>query len=896
MNALRVAYRLALLTFPRDFRQRFGGDMLAAFETTHGASQTGLRAPVERRFALRAITDVAVQGIRRRIAGPPTEAGALRRQAPWINNRTPHPLDTLMRDLVFALRSLRRRPTLAFAVILTLTVGIGASTAMFSLMDGVLFRPLPYPQADQLVAVQQRDTRTAQSAAPVSPANYLDLRESTTTIEDLAGTLFRVFSPTIRLGEDPAFQAQVLTVTYNLFDVLRVAPIMGRSFDADEARPGGPATIILSHEFWTRVFGASPEILGEQITVSGQPREIIGVMPEGFYVEGPADMWLPMSYDPDVHFALAAEVRHIGMLNLIGRLAPDHTVEHARDELQGMFAELGRMFPEENVGIASVVRGAKERQVGSHRRTLWLLGAAVAAMLLIAALNMAVLLVASAASRGTEIATRLALGSGRGRLVVQGLLESLLLTGAGAVGGGFLATFLVNGILGALPEALPRQSEIAIDVRAWAFGFVTALLTGAIFGLLPLTLHLRAAPIQALRARSTAGSGTARLRQGLIVVEVALAFVLLIGSGFLLTSLSNALAVDPGFTTRDVFTTETAVPAADADTTAGRSQHFAALAAELRSIPGVMAVGYSSRTPFRGGSVETGLEVEGQPATPDKPNRAEFRRAGPNFFATLEMPLLEGRTFDGSDTPDGDPVVIINDTARRQFFDGSPVGRRVRWGDSDRWHSVVGVVGDIRYFGLDSPATPELYISSTQAPNSSAAIFVRLSGETSTTAPMVIGRIKQANPAEPVSQLQAMDDLVSQSLSPRRLPALLVAGFGLFALLLSAMGLYGVLAYLVEERSAEIGIRMALGARPGVLLRGVVGDGLRVAATGILLGLPFAIMATRAVASMLFEVGASDPSTFLGIGVLLLAVAALSSLVAGRRATSVDPASALDRT
>ncbi len=868
--------------------------MLDAFDGALLASGGNQAA---RRFAVRAIADAFTHGLGRRFrSAPEPRMSARNLQTPRSpKRRITDPPDIAMRNLVWALRSLQRRPTLAIAVILTLTIGIGASTATFSVMDGILFRELPYSEPERLLAVQQRDTRTEQIAAPISPANYLDLRESTTTFEDLAGTLFRAFAPTVRLGEEPAFQAQVLTVTFNLFDVLGAEPFMGRGFSDAEAHPGAPATAILSHDFWTRVFDAANDVLGGQITIAGTQREIIGVMPPGFYVEAPADIWIPMNYDPDVHFALAADIRHIGMLNLVGRLAPDHTPEHADDEMNALFASLGREFPENNAGLVAVVRGAKERQVGDHRRALWLLGAAVGTMLVIAALNMAVLLVASAASRQTEISTRLALGSSRSRLVLQGLTESVLLALAGALGGGLLATFLVRGVLGLMSSALPRQSEIAVDARTWGFGFAVALVTGVLFGLLPLMLQLRVAPIQAMRGRSTASSNTARLRRGLIVAEVALAFVLLIGAGFLLESFNNALRVDPGFDTAGVLTTATSVRESDAETAAGRLGHFVGLREQLLAIPGVIDVGYSSRTPFRGNSVETEFSVEGQPVAQSDQNRAEFRRAGPHYFETLQIPVLEGRTFRSEDRRENEPVMIVNDAARRAFFDGSPVGQRVRWNGSDSWYTVIGVVGDVRHFGLDVPAVPEIYISMTQAPNSSAGVFVRVSGDTGALSAVVIDRVKSANPAEPVPLLQTMESLVDASLLPRKLPALLVSGFGLFALVLSAMGLYGVLAYLVEERSAEIGIRMALGAQPRAMLGSVVKDGVVLAGIGLLVGLPIAILATRSVATMLFDVSANDPLTFVGIAALLLAVAATASVLAGRRATHVDPASTLDR-
>lgn len=893
MRLLRLAFRCALLAYPRTARRRFGDELLAGFDYGVGQQGPGV-ADAPWSFALRAIGDAFWQGSRQRLRLRPAPRRTKRNLVP---DRNAHdPLESVMRDIIWGLRALQRRPSMALAVILTLTVGIGATTAMFSLMDAVLFRELPYPDSDRLVSIQQRDTRTEQTAAPISPANYLDLREAVTTFDGLAGTLFRPFGPTVRIGDEPAFSAQVFTVTYDLFDVLDVHPVLGRTFRADTAQPDGPKNAILSHDFWQRVFGGAPSVLGRTLVVGGIEREIVGVMPEGFYVEVPVDMWVPMDYDPRIHFALGADIRHIGMLNLVGRLAEGRSVSEGTAEIETLLATLGQAYPEENANLAAVVRSAKERQVGGHGQTLWYMSAAVAAMLVIAALNMAVLLVAAAASRQAEISTRLALGSSRRRLVQQGLAESLLLTVAGAVGGGFLAIALVRSLLNTLPTELPRQSEIAVDARSWAFGLVVALCTGVLFGLLPLWMQLRTEPIEALRSRTGRNLTTARLRRGLIIAEVALAFVLLIGSGILLRSLDKALRVDPGFVTAGVLTTGTAVPEATAEGVDGRLQHFATLRDNLLAIPGVTEVGYSSRIPLQGDSVETMIEIDGRPADPDAPMQVEFRRASPEFFAALQMPLLEGRTFAAADRPDTEPVAMINAAAARQHFEGDAVGQRFRWSSDGALYTVVGVVGDIHHFGLDAPVRPEMYISTTQYPNDSAAIFVRTAGDPAALAHTVVERIKQANPADPVPAMLTMDSLVSESLLPRRFPALLVSGFGLFALLLSAMGLYGVLAYLVEERSHEIGVRMALGAAPKAVARSVVGDGLRTSAMGLVIGIPAALLATRSLGALLFDVSPADPVTYLGIGLVLLAVAATASLIAARRAVHVDPAATLNRT
>ncbi|NKB86671.1 MAG: FtsX-like permease family protein [Acidobacteria bacterium] len=894
MKLLRWLYCCALRAYPASFRRRFADDLVAAFDD--GMSNPEWAAHEESRwlFALRSILDALNHGLRRRLRrAPATTSPSPILSLPVL--RRANPLDTTMRDILWGLRALQQRPSMALAVILTLTIGIGATTAMFSLMDAVLFRELPYPASDRLVAVQQRDTRTEQVAAPISPANYLDLREASETFEDVAGTLFRPFGPTVRIDDEPAFSAQVFTVTYNLFEVLRTEPALGRGFSSAEADPEGPKTAILSHDFWMRTFGGAPTTLGRTLSVGGIQREIIGVMPEGFYVEVPVDMWIPMDYDARVHFALAAEIRHIGMLNLIGRLADRRTPAEASAEMTGLLASLVREYPEDNEGIAAVVRTAKERQVSAHTETLWYMGAAVAGMLVIAALNMAVLLVAAAASRQSEISTRLALGSSRRRLVQQGLAESLILSLAGAVGGGFLAVALIRSLLGALPANLPRQSEIVVDARAWGFGLGVAVVAGVVFGLMPLWLHMRTEPIEALRSRSGKNTGSARLRRALIVAEVALAFVLLIGSGVLLRSLDKALRVDPGFTIAGVMTTGTAVPAATAESAEGRIAHFTNLRDELLAIPGVVEVGYSSRTPLRGNSVETEITIEGRPATPNSPMMVEFRRASAEFFPALQIPLVNGRLFDPQDRPDTMPVAIINASAERQHFAGDAVGRQFSWNNSGTLFTVVGVVGDIRHFGLDSPATPEMYISTTQFPNDSSAIFVRTSGDASALATPIRQRVQQANPADPVPTMQTMDGLVADSLTPRRFPAILVSGFGLFALLLSAMGLYGVLVYLVEERSHEIGVRMALGAGPSTMARSVVADGLRTTAVGLVIGVPIALLATRSLGALLFDVSPTDPLTYIAIAALLLGVAATASLVAGRRATRVDPAAVLTR-
>jgi putative ABC transport system permease protein len=808
-----------------------------------------------------------------------------------------------MPDLAQAARALLKRPLFTFVAAVTLALGIGANSAMFSVVNTVLLKAAPFEKPDRLVVVWASNPELARSSGfpdklPCSPAVFYDWQVESRTLARMA--MMRPNPVGLSGDGDPELLGAV-HVTGEFFRVLGVPAAVGRTLVPDDDRADAPGTVLLSYGFWQRRFAGDPGVVGRTALLNRVPVVVVGVMPRGFSFPRGAEM--PSGYgfalDPDVWMPLALSPearRNRGSRGLIaiGRLADGVSREKAQAELATITARLQEAYPESDKTWGVRIDPLPEQLTGDVKPALLVLLGAVGLVLLIACGNVASLVLAQGLARRREVAIRMALGAGRGRIVAQFLAESLLL---GAAGGllGLLVTFAALQTLVALiPGSVPGASQVAVDARVLAFTAAVSLLTGILFGLAPALSTAGAAPGEALKegARAASAGTGRRALGGLVAAQVALTIVPLLGAGLLLKSFRHLMDQDPGFRRERVLTFYLELPSGKYDRDGVRS-FTASLVERLRGMPGVAAAGATTELPMTGTENLEGLVVEGRPkAEPGQEVFVDYRQVTPGLFATLGIPLRGGRTFEESDGPDNRKVAVVNESLARVHWPGEdPVGRRLNV--EDEWLTVVGVVGDVRHSGLQSAARGTVYRPHAQAPHRDIFFAVRALGDPSTLAPAVRAVVRALDPDQPIDRLRTMEQVIIDSVSGRRFNLVLLGLFAGLALALSAIGVYGLTSYAAGQRLREIGLRLALGATRGDILRLVLGQSLRMTALGAGLGTLVALGAARVLSSLLFGVRATDPATFVAVVGFLLLVAFAASALPGLRATRIDPAVAL---
>jgi len=796
-----------------------------------------------------------------------------------------------LHDFRHGLRLLVRSPGFSLVAIIALAVGIGANTAIFSVINTLLLQRLPYRDADRLAIVWEHNTVRQRKSNVVGPANFIHWREMNQVFEDLAAVTM-TYSVTVTGGGDPE-ELQTQSVSGELFQILGVQPALGRAFAGAENQPDS-RVIIISDRLWRRRFGGDPTILQRPIVSQGIPYTVVGVMPPGFsFLDKSVDVWLPIG------FTAQSRTPRGRSLMVVGRLKQGITVERAQLDMTQVSATLTQMFPAFNTGWTSRVVPLREQLTGDVRPALLVLAGAVAFVLLIACANVANLLLARATARQRELAVRAALGAGRARLVRQLLAESVVLSAIGGLCGLLLAWWALGFLRAVVAERLPiqRLEMVGIDISVLVFTLVASLVCGLVFGAVPALTASGASLTDSLKEGGRSGSGSRgnRMRSAFVVVEVALALVLLVGAGLLLRSFMRLVDQNPGFDTTRTVTMRISMPGARYGGEGQRAQFLTRFFQQVDALPGVEASGAISFLPLAGLGAATSMEIVGQPKPPQgEAPVTDVRVISHEYLKTMGIPLLKGRLFNEQDAADGKGRVVINETmARRHWPDDDPIGKRVRIAWDDLEDEVIGVVGDVKHSGLDIETRATTYWPYARNPYGTMTITVRTTRDGGRVVTSIAGLVRQLDPELVVANVKTMEEVVSNSVAQRRLTMLLLTIFAGAALLLAGVGIYGVIAYSVTQRTQEIGIRMALGAQRGDVLRMVVRQALVLAVAGIVIGGGGALLLTRLMEGLLFQVRPADPVTFAVVSGVLAAVALLASYIPGRRATRVDPVIAL---
>jgi putative ABC transport system permease protein len=796
----------------------------------------------------------------------------------------------MLTDFRFALRLLRKSPGFTLVAILTLALGIGANTAIFTVFDAVLLKPLPFAKPEQLVRIY--NTGPQLDDAPISPANFLDWQQQNRVFQEIAAYTGNVFT---MLGEVPE-RLTGARVSAGFFNLLGVQPSLGRPFRGEEDAYGRNQVVILSHQLWQKRFGGRNDVIGQSLILNDKSLTIVGVMPADFtYPDPQIQVWIPMAFSPAERV-----VRDTNYLSVIGRLKDGVGLEEARAQMNLLARQIAQQHPELNAGDALKLVSLTEATVGEIRPLLYVLLGAVGLVLLICCANVANLLLARAAQRQKEIAIRTAIGANQTQLVRLLLVESMLLAVIGGLLGCLLAFWGIDLLVALKPENLPRLDQVGIDWSVLLFTGGISLTTGLLFGLAPALQSTHPQLNEMLKEgdrTGTSGPARHRVRDLLVVSEVGLSLVLLVAAGLLIRSFVKLLKVDPGFRSDHVLTVSIPLPASRYPEAAQEAAFFQRLLERVRELPGVRAAGAVTDVPLFGGS-STGFDVEGRPlAAPNERPMTDFRSATPDYFRAMGMGLAAGRDFTTNDKADAPPVTVINETlARRYFGKENPIGKRIGLSRPIDWREIVGVVHDVRNYGLASEVKPECYVPYLQnGPDylAGSASWMVMVVHTESDPLGYVAAIKETlqkiDKDQPIASAKPMAAYLAQSVAQRRFNMLLLAVFAGLALLLAAIGIYGVISYSVAQRQREVGIRMALGARPGHVLALIVRQGMRPALIGLVAGIFAAAGLTRFMRSLLFQVGANDPLVFIGVALVLALVAAAACFIPARRAAYLDP-------
>jgi putative ABC transport system permease protein len=800
-------------------------------------------------------------------------------------------LSTLARDIRYSLRLLWRTPGVTSVALLTLALGIGANTAIFSVVDGVLLRPLAYPRSDRLYLIRHADIRDPGQISVVSPGNFYDLQHGSRLVQRMAAYSSAEATLTGR-GEPERLQG--LEMLGSVLEVVGVQPILGRTLTEADDRPGAPRAVVISYELWQRLFGGGMDALGQALTLAGRPYTVVGVMPRGFrFPQVQIDFWAPAQLSPQERASRTEQY-----LSVVGRLADGATPAAARAEADAIMARMRTAFPEANGTYAIDVRPLRDALVANVSRLLWILMAGVGCVLLIACANLANLLLAKATRRGREMAIRQAIGASRGRLVRQLLVESVVLSAIGGAAGVLAASLFLSALVAWLPPGIPRLGEAAIDARVLLFAGTATIATGIVFGLAPALQLARTAPASQLRDDNRTASGRSRLRKALVAGELAIAVVLLAGAGLLIRSFAHLLQVDPGFAADRLLTFQVRLEGATYATGAARTRFVEGVVERLKSLPGAADAAAASYAPIVGRGTAAWFNMIAKPwPKGTTPPAVPYRVVTTDYFRTLGIPLVRGRVLRDSDGLSGSPSVVISESVARRFWPGAgedPIGSEIYLGASDYRlfdrATVVGIVKDVKLSDPGSALTDAVYGLTTLMPWWRNFTFtVRTSGDPAALASAARTIVRDTDPSLAVTRLQAMSDIMRTSVAPTRASMLLISLFAAVAMIMAAIGVFGVMSYTVSQRVREMGIRLALGAKPSELKRMVVRDGMTQALAGVVLGLGGAAWLTRTMSSMLFEVRPGDPLTLAAVALVLLAIAALACYIPARRATRVDP-------
>jgi putative ABC transport system permease protein len=830
------------------------------------------------------------------------------RRTEWQRRRRNYMSD-FQRDVQYAIRRLRSSPGFTVAAILTLALGIGANTAIFSIVNSVLFRPLPFPDPERLYAVYSANRTADLLQASVSAVDLDDWRAQRQQVEDLGGYFYAEGSTGIDLtGRGDPRRLSVVFFTPGFFSTLRVTPVQGRlPLDNEMVRGGRDRVVLLSHRFWTSEFGASAGLAGTTLVLGGSPHEVLGVLPADMrFPTDQADVFVPYSTIPDSGIP---RIRPVRTLNVVARAKPGLSQDAVQAEMNTIASRLAGQYPEDRAWDATTVLPLRDVVTSAVRRPLLVLLGAVGFVVLLACVNLAGLQLARAVGRGREIGVRLALGARRGRLVRQLLTESLVLAVCGGVAGLALASVLTSALISLAAGELPRASEIRIDAVVLTFSLLLSVLTGLLFGLLPAWRTASWNVHQMLRegGRGNVAAESGRVRTALIVAEVALAVILVAGAGLMGRSFVALMDVDPGFRADGLiavqFTINTAkyppppappagAPGSAPPIPAPYTRFYTEVIEKVRALPGVVSAAAVKDPPFRGNGERNGFGIPGRPvpAGQDPPLAATIH-VSDGYFKTIGARIVDGREFTPQDRFDAPFVVVVNEAFARQFFPGQrAVGQRILRGPPVE---IVGVVNDIRQVAMAEPARPTLYIHNLQNSRVKTTIVARTQGDPLALAGAIREAVWSIDPQQPITGIFTFDESVSRALARPRLVTVLLLSFGGVGLLLGAVGIYGILAFLVQQRRGEIGVRLALGARPAAVAAAFVRRGLAVTAAGVTVGLAGALLLSRYLEAVLYGVRPTDPLTFAGVALVLFVVAALASWLPARRAARVDPVTTL---
>jgi predicted permease len=802
-------------------------------------------------------------------------------------------LEALAKDLRYGLRMMIKNPGFTVVAVISLALGIGANTAIFSIVNSVLLRPLPYPSAERLMTIwEDHRARNGPEREWTSPPGFEDWRDQAKSFDHVVAVQF--WQPTLT-GQGEPERLTGAQVSHDTFAMLGVAPALGRSFRPEEDRPGVESVVIISHGLWRKRFGADPSLVGRRILLNGESRAVIGVMPAGFKfpIIADADVWRPIQ--PVINSGCR---RGCTAIRVMARLKPDATEAQARAELNAIAARIEQQFPDTNTKVGATLVPLQEFLVGPVKAQMLALLVAVAFVLLIVCANVANLLLARSATREKEIAVRASLGAGRWRIARQLLSESLLLAVIGGTIGLLLAYGLVDLLASFSPQGTPRVDEIGVDGRALGYALAVTVLTGLLFGAAPVWQLFKADLNQSLRdsGKGLYGARSGRRALGaLVVVETALALTLLVGAGLLVKSFIRLQRVDPGFDPRNMLTAVVTLPQAAYPERNQVALFYNRLLERARTLPGAQSAAVVSSLPLTGFDSDAGFVIEGRPAPrQDQQSVAWVSSVSPGYFRTMGMGLIAGREFTDRDNENSPKVVIISEeTARRHFPNENPIGKRIGDGSPDGWREIVGVTADVKHFGLNQDSRVSMFFPDRQQLSRRMFIVVRTAADPSSLSPALRGVVAEMDRNLAVSNIIPMEEISTRSIGQERFTLLLLGLFSALALLLAVAGIYGVMSYAVAQRTHEIGLRMALGAQTGAILKLVVRRGVKLVAGGVALGLVASFSLTRLMAKMLFGVSAADPLTFIVITLLLAFVALLACWIPARRAAKVDPMTAL---
>lgn len=796
-------------------------------------------------------------------------------------------MGVLSQDIRYAFRSFRRAPGFTFVALLTLALGIGGTTAIFSLVDGVVLRPLPYADSSRIV----RLNRIAASGGvdSFSAADYRDLKRDATTLSAVAGYRSDIVDVTGR-GEPIRIVGTQTTAAF--FDVFTAPPLLGRAYHESTDEPGA-AVAVIGESIWRQQFGADPSVVGSQVRLNGVPTEIIGVMPQWVRHPAKSDAWTLSPLDvPTSPFGTDADKggsRDVHYFTAVARVAGNHALIDAREQVKA----IAKRIADQNSGSAGESVDAEPlaiNMVADVRTAMMVLLSAVGFVLLIACANVAGLLIARGAARRREIAVRTALGAGRGRLVRQLLTESVVLALVGGGLGLMVAGWTLQLLVGFAPGNLPRLDDVVLDWRIALFALGTTIGVGVLFGLMPALQSSRPELSADLKDGGRSGTSRTGVRNVMVVAQVALALVLLIGAGLMLTSFARLRAVDPGFRTTDIVTVELMLPLARFSESAQRSFYTGVLE-RLQANPVTAHSAMLFPFPFGGGNAQASLLVIGQPEKPPQQRQsAELNSISPGYLSASGLRLIKGRDFNTGDGADGPPVALISESAVKEFNGKDPIGEKIDLGEPV---TVVGVVSDVRRRSLSDPPRAAVYLPYTQFVLPYMGAMIRTAGGVAAVASAVKAAVAQIDPDLPIGDVKTMEELIADSTGEPRFRSLLIASFAGLALLLAAVGVYGLISFTVAQRVPEIGVRLALGASPWQVFRLVIGSGLRLAGVGVLVGLAAAFGAARLVSGLLFNTSTTDPFIYVSLSLLLLTISALACYVPARRAMKVAPMTAL---